>query len=124
MRRLHPFFLFCDRLMRLQLTPTTLALCAAASVAAAQQTPPVRPLGAVSAKSSTPLVNVLNVRQLPNGNVLVNDVQGRKVLLLDGSLAPAGVVADSTSATANAYSGRTGSLIPYRGDSTLFVDPV
>jgi hypothetical protein len=33
------------------------------------------------------------------------------------------VVADSTSATGGAYSGRTGGLIAYRGDSTLFVDP-
>jgi hypothetical protein len=33
------------------------------------------------------------------------------------------VVADTTSATANAYGGRSAGLIPYRGDSTLFVDP-
>jgi len=34
-----------------------------------------------------------------------------------------GVVADSTSSTANAYGVRPGGLIAYRGDSTLFVDP-
>jgi hypothetical protein len=33
------------------------------------------------------------------------------------------VVADTTAATATAYSGRFVGLIPFRGDSTLFVDP-
>ena len=31
--------------------------------------------------------------------------------------------AETTSATANAYSSRAGGLIAYKGDSTLFVDP-
>jgi hypothetical protein len=44
-------------------------------------------------------------------------------VLLDSALARAAVVADSTSATSNAYSGRIAGLIPYRGDSALFVDP-
>jgi hypothetical protein len=43
--------------------------------------------------------------------------------MLDSTLAVIGVVADSTSATANAYASRSGGLIAYRGDSTLFVDP-
>ena len=33
-------------------------------------------------------------------------------------------MADTTSATANAYSSRAGGLIPWKGDSTLFVDPL
>jgi hypothetical protein len=55
--------------------------------------------------------------------VLVNDPQRRRVLLFDSTLTSFTVVADSTGATANAYSGRVAGLIPYRGDSTLFVDP-
>jgi hypothetical protein len=66
---------------------------------------------------------VSQVRQLPGGRVLVNDAATRRVLMLDSTLAVIGVVADSTSATANAYASRSGGLIPYRGDSTLFVDP-
>jgi hypothetical protein len=66
---------------------------------------------------------VLGVRALPGGRVLVNDPQGRRVVLLDAALAAATVVADSTSATANAYGGRFGGLLAYRGDSSLFVDP-
>ena len=35
---------------------------------------------------------------------------------------PAALPEDSTPATANAYSGRTGALVPYKGDSSLFID--
>src|SRR5919202_3497975 len=88
---------------------------------AAQQPPPIRPLGPVVAKSKEGFTNVVGVRALPGGRVLVNDVAKRRVLLFDSTLASFTVVADSTSATANAYSGRLANLIPYRGDSTLFV---
>jgi hypothetical protein len=62
------------------------------------------------------------VRHLPNGNVLVNDQAGRRLLLLDSTLKRVAVVADSSSG-ANNYGARGGGLIAYRGDSTLFVDP-
>src|SRR5205807_441585 len=60
---------------------------------------------------------------LSDGSVLVNDVQARRLVLLDSTLAVKTVVADSTPATASAYSGRIAGLIAYRGDSTLFTDP-
>jgi hypothetical protein len=60
---------------------------------------------------------------LPNGKVLVNDILKRRVLLMDSTFTQVTVVADSTSSTANAYGGRTGGLLSYRGDSALFVDP-
>src|SRR3970282_2343432 len=44
-------------------------------------------------------------------------------LLLDSTFTQVTVVADSTSSTANAYGGRTGGVLSYRGDSALFVDP-
>ncbi len=89
----------------------------------AQQRPPVRQLGAVTAKSAESFTNVAGVRALSNGSVLVNDVSGRRVVQFDPTLGSFKVVADSTSATANAYGGRVGSLLAYRGDSSLFVDP-
>jgi len=89
----------------------------------AQQQPPIRQLGAISAKSTVTWNNILGLRALPGGRVLVNDVAGRKVVLLDSTLAQIGIVADTTPATATAYSGRIASIIPYRADSTLFVDP-
>ena len=94
----------------------------AARAQAGPQLPPVRTL-AVNATAAEPFGALQAVRQLPGGRVLANDMGGRRVLLFDSTLKTFTVVADSTSATGNAYSGRIGGLIPYRGDSTLFVDP-
>jgi len=91
--------------------------------AGAQQLPPVRPLGAVVAVSKEGLGAVSAARQLPNGKVLVNDINERKLMLFDADLSAFTVIADSTAATGNAYSSRAAGLIPYSGDSTLFVDP-
>ncbi len=98
------------------------AMLAAAPVAA-QSLPPVRPIGATVARSTEPLGSVSTAVPLPNGKVLVNDILKRRVLLMDSMFTSVTVVADSTSSTANAYGGRTGGLLSYRGDSALFVDP-
>lgn len=95
----------------------------AASIAGAQQRPAIRQIGAVTAKSTETFSNVASVRALSSGGVLVNDVSGRRVLMFDPQLSKFSIVADSTSATANAYGGRTGALLAYRGDSSIFVDP-
>ena len=94
-----------------------------ATTAGAQQQPPIRQLPPIAAKSSVQWSNIIGVRALPGGRVLVNDAFGRKVVLLDSTLAPITIVADTTPATSTAYSGRIASIIPFRGDSTLFVDP-
>jgi hypothetical protein len=101
----------------------SLPLAVLATSAFAQQRPPIRQLGAVTAASTEKFANVSSVRALANGSILVNDVPGRRVLMFDPALSKFTVVADSTSATANAYGGRIGSLIAYRGDSSIFVDP-
>jgi hypothetical protein len=87
------------------------------------QMPAIRQLGPVTAVGKDSLGAVTTVRQLPNGRVLVNDIVGRRVVMFDSSLASLTVIADTTSATANAYGVRPGGLIAYRGDSTLFIDP-
>src|SRR2546423_14207964 len=94
-----------------------------ASPGGAQTLPPIRQLGSVAAVSREPLGAVAAVRHHPDGRVLVNDIIGRRVLMFDSSLSTVAIVADTTSATANAYGVRPGGLIAYRGDSTLFVDP-
>ena len=66
---------------------------------------------------------VAAVQPLPGGRLLVNDPIKRRVVLLDSSLKQLAVVADTTAATRNAYGARDGGLIPFRGDSALFVDP-
>jgi hypothetical protein len=97
------------------------AVCAT-SPALAQKQPDVRPLGAIEATSTETFGPMVTVRHT-SGGVLVNDARNRRVLLLDSALQVAKVVADSTPATATAYSGRMGGLIAYTGDSSLFVDP-
>src|SRR5215207_3525997 len=85
--------------------------------------PPIRQLGAVSATATEKLGNITALRPLSDGRVLVNEPMNRRVLLFDATLQNFTVVADSTPATANAYGGRIAGLVPYSGDSTLFVDP-
>src|SRR5256714_8314512 len=103
---------------------TTSLLLAASPLAAqtATQKISLRQLTA-PATSTEALVSLAAVRQLPNGNVLVNDQGGRRVLLMDSTLNVLGVVADSSSSASSAYGPRPGGLIPYRGVSTLSVDP-
>jgi hypothetical protein len=102
---------------------TSIALALVSTGLAAQQAPPIRLINAPDAASKQVLGNVAAVRPLPDGRLLVNDVQNRQLLMLDRSLANISVVADSTSGGANSYGIRPGGLIAYLGDSTLFVDP-
>jgi hypothetical protein len=99
------------------------AVTAIASVAGAQTPPPVRPIGPVLASSTEPFAAVSQIRALPGGRVILHDLAGRRVVLMDSTFKNVTVIADTTSATGNAYGSRLGGLIAYRGDSTLFVDP-
>lgn len=101
----------------------TVATTTAATAAAQQDMPAVRPLGAMEHESSMTVRSISEARALPGGRVLVNDIIDHRVLMFDSTLATATVIADSTASTANAYGSSPGGLIPYRGDSTLFVDP-
>jgi len=100
-----------------------IAFATAGSIASGQALPPLRQLGPVTAVTKDSLGAISTIRQLSDGKVLVNDIIGRRVLLFDSTLANETVIADTTSATANAYGTRPGGLIAYRGDSTLFIDP-
>jgi hypothetical protein len=90
---------------------------------AQQALPPAHPVGPIEHVTSEPMKAVSAVRQVSGGRVLVNDIIEHRVLLFDSTLANAKPVADSTSSTANAYGSSPGGLIPYKGDSTLFIDP-
>ena len=124
------------RLTSLALLATTAAVSGVPGVARAQQqsTPAasggtttgtkvaLRKLGPIVATATDSLGAFGGVRALPGGGVLVNDMSRRRVLMLDGGLATASVVVDSASGAVNSYGPQPGGLIPYRGDSTLFVD--
>lgn len=85
--------------------------------------PTVRRIATASAISKDPLGNVTAVREVGGGRVLVNDGVRRRLLLMDSTLKTISVVLDSLSEAANFYGTRAGSLVPYRGDSSLFIDP-
>ena len=89
----------------------------------AQQAPAVRLIAAPDASTKPVLSMAAAVRQLPNGGLLVNDILKRQLVLFDPTLANATIVADSVSGGASSYGTRPGGIIPYLGDSTLFIDP-
>jgi hypothetical protein len=93
------------------------------TAAIAQKPPAARALGPVERVSAEPLASVAAALPMPGGRVLVNDITGRRLVLLDSTLANPRVVADTTDATANAYGGQAGTLIHFRGDTALFIDP-
>jgi hypothetical protein len=98
------------------------ALAPAARAQQPSTRPALRPLGPALATSEA-MSAVAAVQALPGGRLLVNDPARRRVVLLDSMLKQVAVVADTTAATKNAYGGQNGGLIPFRGDSALFVDP-
>ena len=100
------------------------ALAVRAVPAAAQQPapPPVRPLGAITALASESLSSVAAAVAVAGGRVYVNDISARRLLLFDPGLTRATVVADSTGSP-EAYGASPGTLLPFRGDSALFISP-
>jgi hypothetical protein len=84
--------------------------------------PPVRRIATASAVSTEQLGSINSVRELPDGRVLVNDGSRRRLLLMDTTLKTVKVVLDSLSEMSNTYGVQPGSLIPWRADSTIFID--
>jgi len=106
-------------------TPASILLAApllALTAQAQQSRPPLRHLGAAVATSDA-LGAVAAIQALPGGKLLVNDPSRRQLVLLDSNMKQIAVVADTTAATKAAYGTRGGGLLPFRGDSALFVDP-
>jgi hypothetical protein len=85
--------------------------------------PPVRKIATASAVSAENLGGIVSVVELPDGRVLVNDGTRRRLLVMDTTLTKVEVLLDSLSEIANMYGQRAGQLVPYRADSTLFIDP-
>jgi hypothetical protein len=100
-------------------------LVAAAAPVAAQQSsaPPVRLINAPEASSKPVLGNAVAARQLPNGNVVVNDITKRQLVMFDPTLGTTTIIADSVSGGANSYGPSAGALTGFFGDSLLFIDP-
>ncbi|MEO7362317.1 MAG: hypothetical protein ABI120_18445 [Gemmatimonadaceae bacterium] len=117
----------------MKLTYVSRALCIVvavalvASVAAvrsgrAQSPIQVRELSAPTAKSAQTFGSILGVREIANGKLLVNDARRRQLSVLDAKLANKSIVIDSVSVGRQGYGRYAAPIIPYLGDSTLFVD--
>lgn len=83
---------------------------------------PMRQVQSAEAVSADTITLLNGVRELSNGRVLVNDAGRRRLVLLDRSLAQTQVIADSSASAPLRYGPRASSVIPFDGDSTLFVD--
>ena len=94
------------------------------SPVAVSPVPPIRPLGPVIRVTAPDLLgSVSSVRPLPGGRLIVNDVTRHRVVLFDSTLTKVTIVADSTSASGGMFGVQLAGIIPFTGDSTLFVDP-
>lgn len=87
---------------------------------------PIRTLAPSTAVSKDSVGPLLAVRALSNGNVLVNDILGRRVMWFDGTLGSSRVVIDTIGGTSPSAPLRVpltaNTLIRYLGDSSLYVD--
>jgi hypothetical protein len=110
-------------MMKRALHVATLFIAAGALQARAQSQLAVRQVRRIEHFTTDSLASAATVVALRDGHIYVNDIVGRRVLFFDSTLAHSIVVADTTSATANAYGARPGRLIAFRGDSALFIDP-
>jgi hypothetical protein len=98
-----------------------IAVCHAAFARA--QSIPVVDLPSATAKSAETFGAIINVRELPQGKLLVDDGKNYIVKLLTPGLATERIVLDSSKSAANAYGNFPLPLISYIGDSTLFASP-
>jgi hypothetical protein len=89
---------------------------------ARQQGVPIVDLPPASTKTATTLGGILGVRQVSNGNLLVDDAGHRQVILLDSTLAVQAVVRDSTPGSAASYGPRPVPMMRWLGDSSLLAD--
>jgi hypothetical protein len=101
-----------------------LALLALPASGQLRQAPRIRELGAITQVTRDSLVSAASVVHLPGGRILVNDITAERLLIFDSSLSALGVVLDSAgSGSAAVYGDGPGTLLPYRGDSALFISP-
>jgi hypothetical protein len=84
---------------------------------------PIRQVEAPSAISKQVVGNIRGLIQLPDGRLLVNDPNRRRLLVLDKNLTVASVSSDSSASGRTAYPRvGVGSLYYYLGDSSLLID--
>jgi hypothetical protein len=98
------------------------ALLLAGTPAAAQQAPPARTV-TIEATTDSGLIRAAGaVRHLPDGRVLVNDPQMRRLIALNPDFKTFTRLADTAAGAQAPYTSAFVALIKHQGDSSLFVD--
>ena len=99
------------------------ALILAAAPLGAQTIPaiPVRTLSAPTATTREPIFNVAGIKQLPDGRLVVNDPRRSRILLFDTTLTSYTLLLGSDSKD-TPPTPTASPIIPYLGDSVLYVD--
>jgi hypothetical protein len=107
-----------------QLFPGAIALASASAIAlhAQQSAIPVVPLGPIEAKGAEVVTTGGPLRAMSTGAVLVHDVTRRRLLRFEPSLDAFAVVIDSAAMNTGQLSALSHGLIPFAGDSTLFLE--
>lgn len=109
--------------MRIAQALVTILVVLAAAPLAAQQLPPIRPLGPVTQVSPKGLLGSVSMaRPLSTGGVIVNDIARRQLILFDSALTTAKTIADASPTSANVYASAMAGLLAFRGDSSLFIE--
>lgn len=100
------------------LSSLQLALCASLR---AQDAIPVRRLTITAASDSGVLSEVLGVRAVPRGRVIVNDWDRRRLIMFDSTMKRFTVLTDTVPGAPGSYGWNAAYIVPYTRDSTLFI---
>ena len=84
--------------------------------------PPVRNTAHPIASAPEAVGRNLGLKEMVDGRLLYNDADHRRLLLFDPALSTYRIVADTTGLHGFKYGDAAAQLIPYLGDSSLFVD--
>lgn len=116
-------FRLCIALYGLRAVSMLLAVLSAAAYPLRAQRPiPVRIVSQVAVTDSGLLANVTSLRVLADGHVLVDDFVKRQIILLDSALRITSIVLDNSERSHEKYGPYIAYILPYVGDSTVFVD--
>jgi hypothetical protein len=86
------------------------------------QTIPVRTVSTTASTDSGLFSGITTVRALSDGRVLVNDLTRRRLVFLDSSLKRFNFLADTAAGAPNRFGAQRIRLLPFLGDSSLWID--
>lgn len=83
---------------------------------------PVRDLGPVVARTTSPIGFFFGLQQFSGGRVLINDAKARTLTFYDSTLSSGTIIADTIGGPRINYGRAITPLLPFAADSALFID--